>query len=352
MSPRARPSPIAHSMRTSNPYKAPRAAGGVGSLFKSSNTHLTNSVQVHLGLFRCPQTAVRTAQAPHSAAPSVAEPHTTPSDRDSKPAKTEGVAIIGAGPAGLATAIMLARRGYTNIKVYERMSKPPASTDMTVYGDFEQTNNRLYMIGLNGRGQKVLRSLGVMDRIREASSLVGGRMDWKPETPPDQGMEILYNRTYTTHCIQRDRLSACLLEEVREKYGEAVNVEFGVDCRDAEWKKEPVSGSKQGCNLSLCADGTGSSIRNSMEADMKKGKFRVKRFEDTNALVYRTIPLHWTQLDTTTLPQSKWRRDLNYSIRTGKGVSIDCLPTREGPHIGVVLYKPGEECMVNLKTGR
>eukprot|EP00798_Chlamydomonas_sp_ICE-L_P011765 gene11765-8954_t len=25
--------------------------------------------------------------------------------------------------------------------------------------------------------------------------------------------------------------------------------------------------------------------------------------------------------------------------------------TKEGPHIGVVIYKPGEECMVNLKTG-
>lgn len=33
----------------------------------------------------------------------------------------------------------------------------------------------------------------------------------------------------------------------------------------------------------------------------------------------------------------------NVGVRTNNGVNIDCLPTREGPSIGVVLYKPGAE---------
>jgi hypothetical protein len=35
----------------------------------------------------------------------------------------------------------------------------------------------------------------------------------------------------------------------------------------------------------------------------------------------------------------KWPLDVNYSSRTKAGISLDCLPTREGPYIGVMLYK-------------
>lgn len=39
------------------------------------------------------------------------------------------------------------------------MAEPPAPDDQSVWGDFETTSDRLYMIGLNGRGQTVLRNL-------------------------------------------------------------------------------------------------------------------------------------------------------------------------------------------------
>lgn len=60
-------------------------------------------------------------------------------------------------------------------QVYERLPEPPAPDDLSVWGNFEQASERLYMIGLNGRGQGVLRGLGVMDRIDTASSIVVGR---------------------------------------------------------------------------------------------------------------------------------------------------------------------------------
>lgn len=124
------------------------------------------------------------------------------------------------------------------MQVYERLPEPPAPDDLSVWGDFEQASERLYMIGLNGRGQAVLRDLDVMDRIDTASSLVLGRLDWQPDSDPDQPKLTRYTtRTYKTRCIQRDRLASCLLQELREKYSHAVSVQFDARCVSAEWAR-------------------------------------------------------------------------------------------------------------------
>ena len=65
--------------------------------------------------------------------------------------------IVGGGPTGLACAIALARRGWGNIEVWERLAKPPSS-DSSVWGDA----SRSYNVGLSGRGQAVLKDLGVL----------------------------------------------------------------------------------------------------------------------------------------------------------------------------------------------
>ena len=51
--------------------------------------------------------------------------------------------IIGGGPAGLSTAIMLAKRGYTDIKVYERLPEYPRSNDVATWERL-----RSYVIGI------------------------------------------------------------------------------------------------------------------------------------------------------------------------------------------------------------
>jgi hypothetical protein len=61
---------------------------------------------------------------------------------------------------------------------------------------------------------------------------------------------------------------------------------------------------------------------------------KLTRFEDRNTIVYRTIPLFWPKDLADSRPG-----DVNYSARTKSGISLDCLPTREGPYIGVMLYK-------------
>ena len=68
--------------------------------------------------------------------------------------------VIGAGPAGLTTALMLAQRGFRKVKVYERLEEYIPPGDSAYWSNFEAS--RAYNVGLNGRGQNVLKPLGVL----------------------------------------------------------------------------------------------------------------------------------------------------------------------------------------------
>jgi hypothetical protein len=57
-------------------------------------------------------------------------------------------AIVGSGPAGLATAIMLARTGVKGIKLFDQLNEPIAANDSVYWGNYAA--DRSYLIGLNG----------------------------------------------------------------------------------------------------------------------------------------------------------------------------------------------------------
>jgi len=76
-----------------------------------------------------------------------------------------------------------------------------------------------------------------------------------------------------------------------------------------------------------------------MENRKYKG-FRVKRYDDNNVRVYRTIPMHFPK---STKDAKNWRKDLNYSARTKSDINLDALPTKEGIYLGVLLYRPWDE---------
>ena len=72
-------------------------------------------------------------------------------------------------------------------------------------------------------------------------------------------------------------------------------------------------------------------VLSAMDGD---GGVRVTRYADTNPRVYKTIPIN--------LPEPEFRSDLNYSARTRDGVALECLPTKEGMLVGILLVKPGD----------
>ena len=268
--------------------------------------------------------------------------------------KPASCVIVGGGPTGLACAIALARRGWTNVQVWERLLRPPAS-DSKEWGD----PSRSYNVGLSGRGQSVLRDIGALDTVLDKCAVVKGRMDWGPDGEPK---ERLANKTYDTQVIQRDRLVACLLEEVENKYSDAIKVKYNACCTGCEFAED---GSNVTLELGECGEecdvfdpdavggkftvpvvfgAEGNSMRSAVVREMDenpKCQVKVVRYSSNNARVYKTIPIY--------LPDNM-RKDLNYSARTKGGVALECLPTKEGLLIGIMLVKPDDEATCETLT--
>lgn len=76
------------------------------------------------------------------------------------PTLPASAAIVGGGPTGLAVALMLARRGYRNVRVYERLAEPPPPASAE-WGNPE----RSYNLGIGGRGQTALAKLGAAEKV-------------------------------------------------------------------------------------------------------------------------------------------------------------------------------------------
>ena len=254
------------------------------------------------------------------------------------------VTVLGGGPCGLAAALMLARRGE-RVQVFERLDKPPSPSSKEW-----ESGERSYNIGISGRGQNVLSSLGTMDLLNEYSSDVLGRKDWAPGAGVEDSNEMVYTtKSYVTKCIQRDRLVAVLLSEIESSYTDKIKVHYNTEVKGIRYNqkgeaelKVGYSGRWQPSPMVLGCDGGPSSLRNEIEAE--SASFQTCRYEDKNVRLYKTIPLHFPPNST------KWRGDLNYSARTSSDINIDALPTKNGPYIGVVLYRPWDTRLSNIKS--
>ncbi|EOD04327.1 hypothetical protein EMIHUDRAFT_250583 [Emiliania huxleyi CCMP1516] len=256
-------------------------------------------------------------------------------------ASHQAAAVVGAGPAGLLTAIMLAQRGWTDVSVFDARAAPPLPEDQ-LWGDGE----RSYQLGLNGRGQAALREFGAMERVSRFSATVNGRLSFNAEGKPVEsrlkppgtpGAE----KTYVTRVLQRDRLQACLLAEVRERYPQ-VDVQFGVGCSGVDLSGErPL--------LELCsppaADGVEDEAEEECDPDGRTEAFDLVVGAD--GVRSATLPC--------TFGGAGHGRDLNWGCRNGTlDLGMDALPTKEGEMVAVLLVKPSSPAygaMEGLSSG-
>ena len=271
------------------------------------------------------------------------------------PPKT--AAVVGAGPAGLLTSIMLARRGW-NVEVIDQLSAPLPPADPS-WG----VGERSYQLGLNGRGQRALAEYGCMERVDRYAASVRGRLNFAENGKPSFTLfkppgEAGADKSYVTRVMQRDRLQACLLEEARQY--PRITIAHGRTCVGIDLSGEkPVlesaavggSGGSAAADstprqleaeLIVGADGISSKVRAALEAD-GSGRTRAVRFAEVNERRYKTIPLHPERVNGT-------RTDLGWGCRNKTlELGMDALPTKEGTMVGVLLFKPESEASERLE---
>ena len=240
--------------------------------------------------------------------------------------------IVGGGPAGLATAIMFAKRGWREITVVDRLAAPFSPDDEAVWGD----TARFYLVGLGARGQRALAHLGAWEAVERYCAPVVGRKDWAPGAGPDEGAERVFtDRPYVTQVIARDRLAGALYRFAQEHYGGQISFRHGVEVANVYLESSTVllsDGEELTAPLLVGADGTARTVAMALEEE-DGSRVRVTRYDDDNERLFKTVPLR--------LP-SDWRGDINYSARTKDGrLNFDALPssTKEKDYCAVLLLK-------------
>lgn len=271
--------------------------------------------------------------------------------------------VVGSGPVGLATAIMLARQGLKNIAVFDQLPKPAEPNDLSYWGTFQ--SERSYNIGITGRGYLVLKELDCWEDVQPHTAEIYGGLTWMPGTPLDKPNFSKQIRRHPTRCLERDRLTGALLQVIRKKYADTITVQFDSKCEDVQWHNpgtkdeyctvsiiSPQSGAGQGEKTALVvntpflvgADGSNSVVRDKLVLQDKSVKTR--KYEEINEYVYRTVPILFPRRNDI-CPEGK---ELTYSARVKEGISLETLPTAEGIHLGVFLYKPDCEIIKNITT--
>ncbi|CBN74662.1 Monooxygenase, FAD-binding [Ectocarpus siliculosus] len=141
-------------------------------------------------------------------------------------AAPEGAVIVGGGPSGLATALMLAKRGWSDISVIER-------TPSADYFDPRVA----FVYQIDRRGQFFLDAHGLTEKLAEVS--VDTREFTITRIPADGdrkelSLPIIDNTRPTAYWLPRSVFQQLLYSEVESKYPEQIKVFYSHSCDSIE----------------------------------------------------------------------------------------------------------------------
>jgi kynurenine 3-monooxygenase len=211
----------------------------------------------------------------------------------------QNVLIVGGGPAGLATALMLAIRGWRNITVLEK--RPSAD-----YYEPDKSFNYL----IDGRGQKLTDFLGLTPQLSEIS--VPNTEFYLTRIKPNGSRKtfkvpMVNPNRKTAYWLPRKEFVLLLHQEIQKNWQERITVLFNAECVRIDRKKNQpeeenleivaqVEGDsiKFEPSLLVGCDGINSIVRNILKEWDKSGsdKFEMKYFPSpSSGLRYKVLTL-------------------------------------------------------------
>ncbi len=206
------------------------------------------------------------------------------------------VLIIGAGPSGLAAALLFADLGYQNITVVERRSSAK---------DFEK--NKAFTYQIDGRGQKLLKRLGLMKDLESFG--VANKSFHATTILPDGSSKtidspIIDKDRVTCYWTTRRNLQTMLYQAVQRRTDDSIKLLYDhslssiteaengkalvtiTDSQDTELQFSP--------DILLACDGLTSTTRKLLSdwPAMPDSHFEMKKYESPSAkLFYKVLNL-------------------------------------------------------------
>ena len=156
----------------------------------------------------------------------------------------QNVLIVGGGPAGLATALMLAKRGWKNITVLEKRPAPD-------YYEPDKSFNYL----IDGRGQKLTDFLGLTHQLSNISvpntefylTLIKPNGSRKTRKLP-----LVDPNRKTAYWIPRRAFVLLLYQEIEQNWQDCITVLFNTQCVQIN---KTISNNKEEKKLEIIAQG-------------------------------------------------------------------------------------------------
>lgn len=208
----------------------------------------------------------------------------------------QSAVIVGGGPAGFATALMLPKRGWQEITVLEK--RPSANF-------YEPDKSFNYQI--DGRGQKFTDLLGLTEKIAKISVpntdfyLTVIQPDGKRKTSK---LPIVDSNRKTAYWLPRQAFLQLLYQEIEQNWQHCITVLFNTKCLQIDREESKLQITAQEINhenivkfepdLLVGCDGMNSVVRQTLDEwdNSQTNKFKMQFFPSASSgLKYKVLTL-------------------------------------------------------------